>query len=136
MANDNRYVVDDSGLSNAGFSNQSHYDIERNKILSEMAKYSPKSITNGLIRNPYVVLILLTIFPIAGLHRMTNGKILSGILFALTLGGFFIWMIIDWVTILSGKFTDRNGLPINAMAMYKLENQLDQLEKRHARGEL
>ena len=58
----------------------------------------------------FVPAILLCFFLGAlGLHRFYVGKIGTGILMILTLGGFGIWMIIDFVMIVIGKFTDKEG---------------------------
>jgi TM2 domain-containing membrane protein YozV len=44
-----------------------------------------------------------------GVHRFYVGKIGTGILYWLTLGGMGIWTIIDIVTICTDKFTDAQG---------------------------
>ncbi|WP_123040485.1 TM2 domain-containing protein [Cohnella candidum] len=49
-----------------------------------------------------------------GIHRFYVGKIGTGILSLLTLGGFGIWAIIDLVIIVVGKFKDKQGLPLKA----------------------
>ncbi len=46
---------------------------------------------------------------ILGVHRFYNGKIGTGILMILTLGGFGIWVTIDFILILFGKFTHKDG---------------------------
>lgn len=58
----------------------------------------------------FVPAILLCFFLGAlGLHRFYVGKIGTGILMLLTLGGLGIWVIIDFVMIVIGKFTDKEG---------------------------
>ena len=58
----------------------------------------------------FVPAILLCFFLGAlGLHRFYVGKIGTGILMILTLGGLGIWVIIDFVMIVVGKFTDKEG---------------------------
>lgn len=47
-----------------------------------------------------------------GIHRFYVGKILTGILMILTLGGFGIWTLIDLVMIIVGSFKDKDGLPL------------------------
>ena len=49
-----------------------------------------------------------------GIHRFYVGKIGTGILMILTLGGFGIWVIVDMVLIATGSFKDKQGLPIKA----------------------
>jgi len=44
-----------------------------------------------------------------GIHRFMVGKTGSGIAQLLTGGGLAIWAIIDFITILRGKFTDSEG---------------------------
>ncbi|GEM_PF-5943555 len=129
--NENKYeVYEDSEISSAGFSNRSRFDLERERIEDEMARYSDKSF------RPTITVQLLILTLVAGLHRLTNGKIFSGLVFGLTLGGFGIWFLIDWFLIISGKFTDKYGKPINYPAVYRLDQELKALEKRHANGEL
>ncbi|TDV37347.1 TM2 domain-containing protein [Paraburkholderia caballeronis] len=44
-----------------------------------------------------------------GLHRFYAGKIGTGILMLLTLGGLGIWTLIDLIMLVCGAFKDRNG---------------------------
>ncbi|MEC9309755.1 MAG: TM2 domain-containing protein [Chloroflexota bacterium] len=47
-----------------------------------------------------------------GIHRFYVGKSGTGVLMLLSLGGLGIWSIIDFVTIVTGNFSDSNGLII------------------------
>ena len=44
-----------------------------------------------------------------GVHRFYVGKVGTGILMLLTLGGFGIWTIIDFIMIAVGSFKDGDG---------------------------
>jgi len=47
-----------------------------------------------------------------GIHRFYVGKVGTGILMILTLGGLGIWTLIDFVMIIVGSFKDKDGLPL------------------------
>lgn len=48
-----------------------------------------------------------------GIHRFYVGKIGTGILMIITLGGLGIWTLIDFVMIIVGSFKDKEGLPLH-----------------------
>lgn len=47
-----------------------------------------------------------------GVHRFYLGKIGTGILMLITLGGLGIWTIIDFVRLIVGSLKDKNGLAL------------------------
>ena len=49
---------------------------------------------------------------VLGVHRFYVGKIGTGILMIVTLGGLGFWALIDLVMIIVGSFKDKNGLPL------------------------
>lgn len=49
-----------------------------------------------------------------GAHRFYAGKIGTGILQLLTLGGLGIWTLIDFIIIATGSFKDKEGMAIKA----------------------
>jgi len=61
----------------------------------------------------YIVMILLCFFlGSLGIHRFYVGKIGTGILMIITLGGLGIWALIDLIMIIVGKFKDKEGKEI------------------------
>jgi TM2 domain-containing membrane protein YozV len=62
----------------------------------------------------WMTTLLLCLFLGAlGGHRFYTGHTGIGIAQLLTLGGCGIWALIDLVMIITGKFTDANGQPLN-----------------------
>ncbi len=49
-----------------------------------------------------------------GAHRFFVGKVGTGIVQLLTLGGLGIWALIDIIMIIVGSFRDKQGLPVKA----------------------
>ncbi len=47
-----------------------------------------------------------------GIHRFYLGRPGTGILMVLTLGGLGIWTIIDFVRLVTGSLTVKNGQPL------------------------
>jgi TM2 domain-containing membrane protein YozV len=61
----------------------------------------------------FVATILLCFFlGTFGVHRFYAGKVGTGILMLLTLGGLGIWYLVDFILIACCVFKDKNGLPI------------------------
>ncbi len=56
--------------------------------------------------------ILPACFLVNGVHRFYLGKIGTGIVMLLTLGGLGIWTLIDFIFAVSGAMKDKDGKPI------------------------
>ncbi len=53
--------------------------------------------------------LLCFFFGVFGVHRFYVGKIGTGVLQLLTLGGLGIWALVDFIMIIVGSFTDKQG---------------------------
>ena len=60
-------------------------------------------------KNIIVAFVLAFFLGVFGIHRFYVGKVGTGILMLLTLGGFGIWALIDVVFIGVGEFSDKDG---------------------------
>src|SRR5262249_28124639 len=58
-------------------------------------------------------LILFIVLGQLSAHRFYAGKIGTAILQIITLGGLGIWLLIDFILLVTGNFTDSNGIPLN-----------------------
>ena len=57
-----------------------------------------------------VALLLCLFLGLLGIHRFYVGKVGTAILQIVTIGGVFgIWVLIDFIMIIVGKFTDKEG---------------------------
>lgn len=68
---------------------------------------------NSPIRGRSSALLLAIVTGFFGGHRFYTGHIGIGIIQFLTFGGFFIWQIIDIISILFGSFKDADGRPLD-----------------------
>lgn len=75
---------------------------------------APNSAAMGPVSQKTMVAAALLCFFLGtfGIHRFYVGKILTGILMIVTLGGLGIWVLIDFVMIIVGSFRDKDGLPL------------------------
>jgi hypothetical protein len=62
---------------------------------------------------PWIGLIFILVGVGFSVTDNLAGMGLSGILFVVFYGGFFIWLLVDLICILMGKFRDRNGSQIS-----------------------
>ncbi|MGL5415575.1 MAG: zinc-ribbon domain and TM2 domain-containing protein [Clostridium sp.] len=82
------------------------------KEVSESAIMCPNCgapIVNTSSKSKVVAALLCFFLGGLGIHRFYTGKIGTGILMILTLGGLGVWTIIDFIMILCGAFKDKDG---------------------------
>tara|TARA_B100000795_G_scaffold176297_1_gene133214 strand:+ start:645 stop:944 length:300 start_codon:yes stop_codon:yes gene_type:complete len=59
--------------------------------------------------NGLIIILLCWFLGIFGAHRFYSGHITIGVIQILTLGGCGIWVLIDFIIILTGNFKDAEG---------------------------
>ncbi len=118
----NRWYSND-GLSVPGGTERAEVrPCHSEKKLAEDAAYCPKcggslTGTDPLVDNNAAVsdkdwlatFLLCWFLGVFGIHRFYVGKTGSAIAMILTLGGFGIWVLVDWIIILCGDFKDKDG---------------------------
>lgn len=71
------------------------------------------TVTSSTQQKSWIVALLLCFFVgVLGVHRFYVGKIGTGILELITFGGLGLWVLIDLIMILVGKFNDKQGQPL------------------------
>lgn len=73
------------------------------------AQESPGQVSDKSMVPAVLLCFFLGMF---GIHRFYVGKVGTGILMILTLGGLGIWSLVDFIMIIVGSFKDKNGLPL------------------------
>ena len=70
-----------------------------------------EAIISDMNINPEWMITLALVFflGIIGVHRFYTGKVGTGLLMIVTLGGLGIWATIDFIMVLFGKFTRKDG---------------------------
>ena len=83
---------------------QEEFDSQKEKLLDSSTK------TNSI---DWLALFLLTFFVgVLGIHRFYVGKIGTGVLMLITLGGLGVWFLVDLILVVTGQFTNKDGQKI------------------------
>ncbi|VEH31945.1 TM2 domain-containing protein [Legionella sainthelensi] len=81
--------------------------VETNSSFPQIKKSYPNQEIHQ--KSPLLVLILGLFLGVIGIHRIYVGKIYTGLLMLITLGGLGIWYLVDLILIVTNKFEDKNG---------------------------
>ena len=82
----------------------------------------------------YIVTLLLCFFlGNFGAHRFYVGKIGTGLLMIFTLGGFGIWLIIDFILIVCGQFKDKKNRYIQPEGLMPQKTAHEEDRSEHKR---
>ena len=76
--------------------------------MNQTATSNP-TVANISDKSRLVTLLFCVLLGFFGVHRFYVGKIGTGILMVLTLGGLGIWTLIDLILIAVGSFRDKQG---------------------------
>jgi TM2 domain-containing membrane protein YozV len=78
------------------------------------ANYSQRTNAAYKRSDKSIVLVILFATFLPTVHRLYVGKIGTGILFFITLGGLGIWWVYDVISAFTGKFTDKQGRKVGS----------------------
>ena len=83
---------------------QEEFDLQKEKLLNSSTTTSTTD---------WLTLFLLTFFVgVLGVHRFYVGKIGTGFIMLLTLGGLGVWFLVDLILVVTGQFTNKDGQKI------------------------
>ena len=83
---------------------QEEFDLQKEKLLNSSTTTSTTD---------WLTLFLLTFFVgVLGVHRFYVGKIGTGVLMLITLGGLGVWYLVDLLLVVTGQFTNKDGQKI------------------------
>lgn len=77
-----------------------------------MSNMTTAPVSNVSPKSRLVTLLFCVLLGIFGAHRFYVGKIGTGILMLLTIGGLGIWNLVDLILVLAGSFRDSRGLRV------------------------
>ena len=102
-------VIKDESTVSADKSLKGEVKFVVKKAVKKNKKFTKKSAAPGDGKSQLVALLLAFFVGVIGIHRFYLGYIGIGIIQLLTLGGFGIWTLIDFILIITGNLKPKGG---------------------------
>lgn len=77
--------------------------------MSHISTDAPPNISQ---KSRLVTLLFCVLLGVFGVHRFYVGKIGTGVLMLVTIGGLGIWYLVELILVLAGSFRDSDGLRV------------------------
>lgn len=92
--------------------NNARFALPASESAADMEDLTEPAVTSASAPSPspklrLIALLLCFFLGVLGVHRFYVGKVGTGILMLLTLGGFGIWVLVDLIMIAAGVFKDK-----------------------------
>ena len=97
---------------NQSYQPQQSYNPQQPVYMNNIIPQQPDNLAQVSPKSKVATLILAIFLGWLGIHRFYAGRYISGAVYLFTYGVFYCGWILDIILIITGKFKDKNGLPI------------------------
>ena len=97
---------------NQGYQPQQNYNPQQPVYMNNIIPQQDNSLAQISPKSKVVTLLLAIFLGLFGIHRFYAGKYISGLVYMFSYGIGYVGWIFDIIMIATGKFKDKDGLPI------------------------